>query len=164
MSNIKNNIDIAEESDEISEIDGLKKEIEFREADYLAMDSEKARKEDTKATYNRYMRQAEGNNPIWTAIAAGLLVVMVAVLGYAILESVNGKMASAMWVVIAVICAVCVLGIATIAVRDLTKRNAEAKMRLSSHIHRYNMQVNHRKIELDELKAKLSELENKAKK
>ncbi len=153
MSNTKNNTDIA----------ALKKEIEFRVNNYQAMSSEKARKEDERATYNRYMRQAEGNNPIWTAIAAGLFVIFAAVIGYAILESISGKMNSSMWMVTAIICAVCVFGIAVIILRDVTKRNAEAKMRLSAHMHRYDIQIKHLKIEIDELKAKLDELEKEAK-
>ncbi len=142
-----------------NEIDRLKKEIEFREADYEIMSSEKVRKEDTKATYSRYMRQAEGNNRIWTAIAAALFIVFAAVLGDAIVQSISGDLEPAMWVVTAIICAVCVFGVSVIILRDVTKRNIEAKMRLSSHIHRYDMQIRHLKIEIDELKAKLAELE-----
>ena len=161
MSETKNNVAISEETVVASEIDNLKTEIEFREADYLAMDSEKARKADIKATYIRYMHQATGNNPIWTAIAAGLAIIFIAVLGYAVLETINGSAEPSLWVVVGVICAVCIFGAATIAARDIFKRNREAKMRLSSHIHRYDMAVRQRKIDLDELKAKLAELESK---
>ena len=143
-------------SDEIAKI---KEEITYREADYLEMDSEKARKADTKATYIRYMRQAKGNNPIWTAIAAGLAIVLIAVFGYAVLETINGVMEPSMWVVVGVICGVSLFGICAIGARDIFKRNREAKIGLSSHIHRYDMAVRQRKIELDELKAKLAEFE-----
>ncbi len=142
-----------------NEIDRLKKEIEIREADYAVMSSEKARKEDTKATYTRYMRQAEGNNRIWTAISAALFIIFAAVLCDAVVQSISGNIEPAMWVVAAIICAVCIFAISVIIVRDVTKRNIEAKMRLSSHIHRYDMQVRHLQIEIDELKAKLAELE-----
>ena len=143
----------------LEEIETIKEEILHREADYLEMDSEKARKADIRSTYIRYMRQARGNNPIWTAIAAGLALIFMVVLGYAVMGTVNGTMDPSLWVVVGVLCGVCVFGVVAIAARDFFKRTREAKIGLSSHIHRYEMAVRQRKIDLDELKAKLAELE-----
>ncbi len=152
MTNTKNNLDMAE-------IARLKKEIDTLEADYSAMDSEEARNEDRKAAYGRYMRQAEGVHPFFAALAAVFVIVFAALLGYSVLESINGNMDSSKMVVNIIICALCVLGVLSVFLCDITKRRAEAKMRLSSHMHRYDTQLMLLKAKLEELKEQLLELE-----